>query len=152
MAGRAACAASSSMRCVLWSPVKMQANLQVLPEAWQHFRPSNRCSETLPGGTSKRSRWGLKASQPQWRPAQDPTIFKEGPTVLAPVSQTLLFPLVSARDTKHPMGTFIWKNECIQVCHFPFTSLVSIQFLDLISSSGRRDPKSVEQPILLKEG
>lgn len=27
-----------------------------------------------------------------------------------------------------------------------------LQFLDLISSSGRRDPKSIEQPILLKEG
>lgn len=88
----------------------------------------------------------------QWRPAQDPTIFKERPTVLAPASQILLFPLVSARDTKYPVDTFIWKNECIRVCHFPFTSLVSIQFLDLISSSGRRDPKSVEQPILLKEG
>lgn len=36
----------------------------------------------------------------------------------------------------------------------PFNNPVSfsLQFLDLISSSGRRDPKSVEQPILLKEG
>lgn len=41
-----------------------------------------------------------------------------------------------------------------QFLHFPHNCLLSIplQFLDLISSSGRRDPKSVQQPILLKEG
>lgn len=41
-----------------------------------------------------------------------------------------------------------------QFSQFPLNCLLSVplQFLDLISSSGRRDPKSVQQPILLKEG
>lgn len=41
-----------------------------------------------------------------------------------------------------------------QFLQFPHNCLLSVplQFLDLISSSGRRDPKSVQQPILLKEG
>lgn len=60
----------------------------------------------------------------------------------------------SAVLSERPRPGEVSVREGVFSSHFAFKRLRSIprQFLDLISSSGRRDPKSIEQPILLKEG
>lgn len=109
-------------------------NLPESPAAWRLSGAAAALgAETFPGGAGSgvgRARGG------GWRPW-----LPEGPCLYPRPNP----PFSGCRRRRRAPGQFSQP---------PLNCLLSVppQFLDLISSSGRRDPKSVQQPILLKEG